>query len=87
MECGNTVYRETCVDCEPCHVNLAVVDDGHVVLVVVVLRELLAKLDYEAAVDFFDDLVNAWKKSLEYINRPLFEGFSKNGVVCVCECL
>ena len=87
MEGGNTVYRETCVDRKPCHVNLSVMDDCHVVLVVVVLRELMAELDNEAAVDFFDDLVNTRKKSLEYIDRPLFKSFSKNCVVCVCECL
>ena len=87
MEGSNTVYRETSVDCEPCHVNLSVMDDCHVVLVVVVLRELLAEFDNEAAVDFFDDLVNTRKKSLEYIDRPLFKSFSKNCVVCVCECL
>ena len=82
-----TVYAEAGVNCHPCHVNHVVMDDCHVLVLVVVVREFLAQLNYKAAVDFFNNLIDAWKKSLENLNRPFFKCFCKNRVVCISKCV
>ena len=44
-------------------------------MLVVVVRELLAKLDYKAAVDFFNNLIYTREESLEDFDRPLLKCF------------
>ena len=83
MKGCNTVYAKAGMNCHPGHVNHVVVNDCHVFVLVVVVRELLAQFNYKTSVDFFYNLVNTWKQSLENRDWPFFQSFCKNCMVCI----
>ena len=65
MKGSYTVYAEAGMNSHPSHVNHVVMDDCHVLVLVVIVRELLAEFNYKAAVNFFYNLINTWKEALE----------------------
>ena len=86
MKCCYTVNRISCVNCKPCHVNFAVVDNRHMILFLVIVWIFCTEFNKEAAVDFFYNLVDTREKSLENTDIPFFESFCKDCVVCVSKC-
>ena len=83
----NTVYAETCVNCKPSHIYFSVIDDGHTTVFCIIVRIFFAQLNHKAAVDFFNNLIDTRKKTLENLNRPFFKRFCKNCVVCISKCV
>ena len=58
-------------------------DDCHVLVLVVVVREFLAQLNYKAAVDFFNNLIYTREEPLEDFDWPLLKSLSKNCMICI----
>ena len=81
MEGSNTVYTEGAVDGKPSHSYHSVADDGHAAVLFIVTWISLSQVDKEATVDFFYNLIDAGKQSLENVDGPLFQGLCQDGVV------
>ena len=83
MKFCNTVYRVACNNCKMCHFDLSVIEDCHLLDLVIVSRIFFLNFKNETAVDLFDDLVYTRKQSGEQLNRPFFKCFCHNRMVCV----
>ena len=83
MQPCNTVYRIAACNGQMSHLNLAVIDDGHFADFLLVARIFIVDLLDESAVDLLNDLVDTGKQLGEQLNRPFFQCFCHNGMVCV----
>ena len=85
MQFRHTVHAETRMDCQPGHMNLAVLDDRITALQLIIIGELSSDFAHKPPVDFLNDLINTRKQSLEDINRPFFQCLCKNRMIGVCK--
>ena len=84
MDLGDAIDAISGIDRHIGHMDLAVLDDGH--LVFIGFGKVLAiHLDQEAAIDFLDDHVDARNKGLNIVNRPLLKRFRHDGVIGIGE--
>ena len=88
MQSGNAVDRVAGNDRHVSHLHLSIIQDRHLAdLLLYVNAEYVGisrlNLLYKTAVDLLDDLVNSGQKSLEQINRPLFQCLGHNCMVRV----
>ena len=83
MKLRDAVDAVAADDGEVRHADLAVVNDRHVLDLVVVARILRLDLVQEAAVDLLDNLVNTRKQAGEEVDRPFLESLCHDCVVRV----
>ena len=81
MESCHAVYGEACRDGQMSHLDLAVIDDGHLLDLLIVARILSLDLQDEPAVDLFDDLIYTRKQAGEQVDRPFLQSFGHDGMV------
>ena len=80
----HTVYRVAAGDSQMSHLHLSVIDNGHLADLLLISRIFCLDLLNKSPVDFFNDLVNTGKQFREQLNRPFFQSFCHNGMVCIC---
>ena len=83
MKFCNTVYRVTCNDCKMSHFYLSIIEDCHLLDLVIISRIFSLNVKNETAIDLFDDLVYTWKQSGEQLNRPFLKSLCHDCMVCV----
>ena len=70
-------------DREVCHAYLSIPEDSGIAQAILPAFALARERLHIAAIDLVDIHVDARKKALEGVDRPLFQGFGKNGMVGV----
>ncbi len=87
MKPRDTVHREAGDDGHIRHADLSVVDDCHLADFLIHVDSgivvFFVNLDEEAAVDFLDNLIDSRKEPAEKIDRPFFQCFRHDRVVCI----
>ena len=63
MKLCNTVYRETCCNCQMSHLNLTIINDSHLLNLAVISRISSLDLKNETTVDLLCNLINTRKQS------------------------
>ncbi len=84
VELGNSVYAVRSRHAEICHMNFALLNDGHFSHLIAVARSA-HKLFAVTAVDLTDDLVNSRQNSADKVLVPLFKSLGHYRVVGVGE--
>ena len=82
VDFGDTIDAETGVDGHVRHMDLAVFDDAHLVLLIWG-DAFLGHVGVEPAVDLFNDHVHPWDEGLDVIDRPLLKSLWHDCVVGV----
>ena len=82
VDFGDTIDAETSVDSHVRHMDLAVSNDAHLVLLIMG-DAFLIHIGVEATVDLLDDHVHPWDKGLDIMDWPLLKGLRHDGVVGV----
>ena len=84
MESCNTVHRVTACDCQMGHLNLSIIDDRHLADFFLISRIFCRDFSNKSAVDFFNNLIYTRKQFGKQFNRPFFQSFCHNCMVCIC---
>ena len=87
MKSCNTVYRVSAGDCKVSHLNLSVINDSHLLNLLIISREFSLDIKNKATVDFFYDLVDTRKQFGEQVDRPFLKCFCHNCMVCISTCV
>ena len=84
VQLSHTVYRIAAGNSQMSHLHLSVIDNGHLADLFLISGIFCLDLLNKSPVDLFNDLVNTRKQFREQLNRPFFQSFCHNGMVCIC---